>query len=347
MIEITNLSKSFPNQKGVKDLNLQVAKGEIMGLLGPNGAGKTTSMRLITGYLYPEKGSVKIDGLDLRARPRQVRSQIGYLPETPPVYPEMTVGAYLQFVAKLKGVTKDKLKEEVNRVAELTGITNVTKQLIGSLSKGYRQRVGLAQALLKAPPVLILDEPTVGLDPKQIIEIRNLIKSLAQEHTVILSSHILPEVTMLCGRVAIIDHGRLLAVDTPERLALRYKKGQRIEIEAKGDREEVAKLLEEVREVTYELIDENLSAWGKTTKFALHKETQEDFREEVFTVFAKSSVPLVELKTISLSLEEIFLKLTTHENSSEVELETGKEADQVLATSQLGAELERKGEPNV
>jgi ABC-2 type transport system ATP-binding protein len=316
MIEVSNLAKIYPNQKGIKGISFQVAKGEIVGLLGPNGAGKTTTMRVITGYLYPTRGTVKVGDYDIYDDPREARRQIGYLPENPPLYPEMTVQGYLQFTARLKGVKKSGLNPEVTRVVELTGLEDVRHQLIGSLSKGYKQRVGLAQALLNSPPVLILDEPTAGLDPKQIIEIRNLIKGLAQEHTVVLSSHILPEVNMICGRVAIIDQGRLVAVDTPEGLAGQLKSGQKIEVEAKGSREEIEKLLQSVDGV------QNLSYLGprkdrggnESHGFGLESQQEGDIRELLFKSFAKAKTPLLEIHSINLSLEDIFLQLTTTEN---------------------------------
>ena len=318
LIEVSNLSKIYSNQKGIRDINFNVAKGEILGLLGPNGAGKTTTMRIITGYLYPTSGTVKVGGYDIFEEPLEVKKQIGYLPENPPLYPEMTVQGYLKFVANLRRVKKTNIKKEVSRVAELTGLGGVMNQLIGSLSKGFKQRVGLAQALLNSPPVLILDEPTIGLDPKQIIEIRNLIKSLAKEHTVILSSHILPEVNMICGRVVIIDQGRLVAVDTPDGLAQQLNKGQRIMIEAKGAFADIEKLLNSVSGV------QNWSYTGpkkqneqETHQFQVIGSSGEDIREKLFNVFAKAKLPLLEMRSVSLSLEEIFLHLTTEENSEE------------------------------
>ncbi|MCL6589311.1 MAG: ABC transporter ATP-binding protein [Firmicutes bacterium] len=331
MIEVTNLTKIYPNQKGVRSISFNVGKGEIVGLLGPNGAGKTTIMRIITGYLYPTDGTVKVGGSDIYDDPLGVRRQVGYLPENPPVYPEMSVQGYLKHVARLKKVSKSSLNAEVSRVMELTQIGDVRRQLIGSLSKGYKQRVGLAQALLNSPPVLILDEPTVGLDPKQIIEIRNLIKGLAQEYTVILSSHIIPEVNMICGRVVIISGGNLVAMDTPEGLAQQLAGGQRVQFEAKGSRDDVEKLLKTMSGVESwsHLGSHTTSSGDATNRFQIESQAKADIREALFKTFAGSQIPLLEMRSVNLSLEEIFLQLTTTETAeanSEVaaETETGK-----------------------
>jgi ABC-2 type transport system ATP-binding protein len=315
VIKVTKLSKIYPNRKGIQGISFEVQPGEIMGLLGPNGAGKTTTMRLITGYLYPSDGSIEVGGYDTLDNPLAVRRQIGYLPENPPLYQEMTVRGYLEFVARLKGVTKNNFKAEIIRSLELTGLEKVERQLIGSLSKGYKQRVGLAQALLNSPPVLILDEPTTGLDPKQIIEIRNLIKNLAQKHTVILSSHILPEVNMICGRVAIIDQGKLIAIDTPEGLSRQLRSGQRVQIEVKGEKVQIEKLLsslEPVENIVYRGCGKISNLGSHSFELQSRKETG-DIREMLFRTFADAGVPLLEMFSVNLSLEEIFLQLTTHE----------------------------------
>lgn len=329
MIEVTNLTKVYPNQKGVRDISFSVAKGEIMGLLGPNGAGKTTTMRLITGYLSPNSGSIKVGDYEIADDPVAVRRQIGYMPENPPIYPEMTVLAYLRFAARLKGVRKSDLADELNRVIELTELEGVLLQLIGSLSRGYKQRVGLAQALLNSPPVLIFDEPTIGLDPKQIIEIRNLIKNLAEEHTVILSSHILPEVNMICSKVAIIAQGRLVAVDTPEGLSRQLNSGQKIELEAKAPKETIEKILHSLKMLNgifYTGPGKNSSQ--ESHRFTIQSGAEGDIREDIMQAFAAAKVLILEMHTLNLSLEEIFLQLTTNE-SEEVaaESETGPDGD--------------------
>lgn len=219
MIEVTGLTKRYRDRMAVEDLSFEVAEGEILGFLGPNGAGKSTTMKMLTGFLPPSSGSVKVAGFDVFDSPLEVKRRIGYLPETPPLYPEMTVRSYLRFVADLKSVPRAAVKSEVDRVAELTGVAEVSGRVIGNLSKGYRQRVGIAQALLGSPPVLILDEPTEGLDPSQRADVRSLIKGLAGKHTVILSTHVLPEVTMTCQKVLIIRQGKLVAYDQIQNLS--------------------------------------------------------------------------------------------------------------------------------
>lgn len=320
MIEVENISKLYPNKKGISEISFSLEKGEILGLLGPNGAGKTTTMRIITGYLYPSSGSVRVGGYDLFDHPQTVRRHIGYLPEIPPLYPEMNVQGYLEFVARLKGVQKQAVAKETERVVEVTGLGDVRSQLIGSLSKGYKQRVGLAQALLNSPPVLILDEPTVGLDPKQIIEIRNLIKSLAQEHTVILSSHILPEVNMICERVVIMDQGRLVAMDTPEGLSHQINQGQRVEIEVKAEEKAVAALLKQISEIdNWSYQGEIKNPWGTkpSHRYLISSQSASDLRESLFSAFAEAKLAILEMRSANLSLEEIFLRLTTQENMGE------------------------------
>lgn len=346
MIEVEQVSKVYPNQKGVSEISFSLEKGEILGLLGPNGAGKTTTMRIITGYLYPSSGTVRVGGYDLFDHPRAVRRQIGYLPELPPLYPEMTVRDYLAFVARLKGVKKQAVTTEIGRVVEITGLGDVRSQLIGSLSKGYKQRVGLAQALLNSPPVLILDEPTVGLDPKQIIEIRNLIKSLAQEHTVILSSHILPEVNMICERVIIMDQGRLVAMDTPEGLSHQINKGQRVEIEVQGEREATAGLLRSIPEINdWSYVGEAKNPWGteaqSSHKYIITSQSPSDLRERLFSAFAQAKLIILEMRSANLSLEEIFLRLTTQENVEDGQVPG--QAEERPEASAAGAERSSKG----
>jgi ABC-2 type transport system ATP-binding protein len=222
VISVENLTKRYASKTAIDGVSFQVEKGEILGFLGPNGAGKTTTMRMITGYMPASGGTIKVDGYDVADQPLEVRRRIGYLPENPPLYTEMKVYNYLQFVGKLKGVSSSGLNDEVHRVMENVNITDVQSRIISKLSKGYRQRVGIAQAMLNDPPVLILDEPTIGLDPKQIHEVRDLVKGLAGNHTVVLSTHILPEVEQTCHRVIIIDKGKIVAVDTPQS-DLRFK----------------------------------------------------------------------------------------------------------------------------
>src|SRR6187399_569701 len=234
LISVENISKRYPTKTAIEGMSFNVEKGEILGFLGPNGAGKTTTMRIITGYMPASGGTVRIDGFDVGDNPIECRKRIGYLPENPPLYTEMTVTSYLRFVGKIKGVTSAKLAGEVDRVMDKVNITEVQGRIIAKLSKGFKQRVGIAQALLNDPPVLILDEPTIGLDPKQIHEVRELIKELAGKHTVILSTHILPEVEQTCHRVIIIDHGKIVAVDTPQNLRNQAQATSRTSLEVEG-----------------------------------------------------------------------------------------------------------------
>src|SRR6188474_1496214 len=246
MIEVENLTKRYGRHTAVDGISFRVHKGEILGFLGPNGAGKTTTMRILTCYLPPTDGTARVAGFDVFTQPMEVKRRVGYTPETPPLYPDMDVGSFLDFCAKIKGVPGKDRKAKISDVMEKTRISDVRATLIGRLSKGYRQRVGLAQAILHNPDVLILDEPTAGLDPKQIIETRELIKGLGGEHTVVLSTHILPEVSMTCGRVVIISRGRVVAEDTPENLTQRLKGGAALKLEVRGDGAALAEALRAV-----------------------------------------------------------------------------------------------------
>src|SRR5262250_2301299 len=243
MITVENLSKRYATKTAIEGMSFQVEKGEVLGFLGPNGAGKTTTMRIITGYMPASEGTVLVDGFDVFDNPIDVRRRIGYLPENPPLYLEMTVAGYLRFVAKIKGVAKNNIDAEVARVMERVSITDVKDRIIAKLSKGYKQRVGIAQSLLNDPPVLILDEPTIGLDPKQIHEVRELIKELAGKHTMVLSTHILPEVEQTCNRVIIIDKGKIVAVDTPQNLRSQVQGADRISLEVEGPSTDVTSKL--------------------------------------------------------------------------------------------------------
>src|SRR6266516_4629259 len=235
MIEVEGLTKRYGPTLAVSEVSFEVRKGEVLGFLGPNGAGKTTTMRVITGYLPPSAGKVRVAGVDVVEEPLEAKRHTGYLPENPPVYPDMTVVEYLAFVARVKGLPRGEVKKRVDEVSEKCAITDVRERQIGKLSKGYRQRVGLAQALIHNPDVLILDEPTAGLDPKQIIETRERIRGFAGQHTVVLSTHILPEVSMTCGRVVIINKGRVVAEDTPENLTHRLQGAATVRLEVRGD----------------------------------------------------------------------------------------------------------------
>ena len=314
MITVENLSKRYASKTAVDGMSFQVEKGEILGFLGPNGAGKTTTMRMITGYMPATEGTVRVDGFDVFETPLEVRRRIGYLPENPPLYMEMTVAAYLRFVGKIKGVASANLNDEVARVMEKVNITDVAERIIAKLSKGYKQRVGLAQALLNDPPVLILDEPTIGLDPKQIQEVRELIKERAGNHTVILSTHILPEVEQTCHRVIIIDHGKIVAVDTPQNL--RFQQGaERIFLEVDGPEADILTSLQTLPGV----VDVRTVA-GATNRFQVEGELRRDIRRDLARRVVESGWGLLEMRSSTMSLEDVFIKLTTAEETTQAEL---------------------------
>lgn len=308
MIEVGNLVKDYGNHHAVKDISFTVDDGQIVGLLGPNGAGKSTTMNIMTGYISATSGTVKIGGCDILEEPIQAKKLIGYLPELPPLYEDMTVGEYLSFVCDLKGIRKKEDKiAAVTEVEEAVKITEVKGRLIKNLSKGYKQRVGLAQALIGNPPLLILDEPTVGLDPNQIIEIRSLIKSLAGKHTIILSSHILSEVNAICDYVLIIDKGILVAEDTPENLSRHFADKNRILLSIKGERTQVEEALEASLYLeSFEITSEHDDIIDVTAESSSEK----DVRDELFFEFADKKLPIVKMETENLSLEDVFLKLT-------------------------------------
>jgi ABC-2 type transport system ATP-binding protein len=310
LITVENLSKRYATKTAIDGVSFQVQKGEILGFLGPNGAGKTTTMRIITGFIPASDGTVRLDGFDVFENPLDVRRRIGYLPENPPLYPEMTVAAYLRFVAKIKGVLKEKLALEVKRVMERVNITDVQDRIIGKLSKGYKQRVGLAQALLNDPPVLILDEPTIGLDPKQIQEVRELIKGLAGNHTVVLSTHILPEVEQTCHRVIIIDRGKIVAVDTPQNLRFQLQGAERVFMEIQGPVSEITLQLKKTPGVVEV---RTVASTDGRHRFQIEGELRKEIRSELARAVVQNGWGLYELQAATMSLEDIFLKLTTAE----------------------------------
>lgn len=284
----------------------------MLGLLGPNGAGKTTTIRSLTGYLPATEGRIMVDGFDVFEQPLQVRRRIGYLPENPPVYPEMTVAGYLRFVGKIKGVPRVGFDDEINRVMQKVRILDVSHRIIGRLSKGFRQRVGLAQALLNDPPILILDEPTIGLDPKQIHEVRELIKESSGSHTVILSTHILPEVEQICSRVVIIDKGRIVAVDTPSNLVSQLKGAESVLVDVEGPKHEIEsrlQALEGVAKVHSEGVE------GGRFRVEVSKDLVEDVRPSIAEIIVQNGWRLLEMQSSRMSLEDIFLKLTTDDES--------------------------------
>lgn len=314
MIEVEHLVKSYGQARAVNDISFKVEKGEILGFLGPNGAGKTTTMRILTGYLPATGGTARIAGFDVFEQSMEVRKRIGYLPETPPLYPEMTVSGYLTFVAQIKGVAAADIP---NRVAEAMRMANLTErkdELIKRLSRGFKQRVGIAQAIVHNPDVVILDEPTVGLDPNQIKEVRRLIKSLAGEHTIILSTHILPEVEMTCDRVVIINKGRIAAIDTTENLTTQLKGGERVRLQVKGSADSLRGALlsiEGVKNVEVNASEDSL------VNAEVESESGTDLRARIASRIVSGGFDLLELRAVNLSLEDIFMQLTTEEKAEE------------------------------
>lgn len=302
MIEISNLVKKYGNHVAVDDISFTVEPGKIYGFLGPNGAGKSTTMNMITGYLGVTSGKITVNGHDILAEPEEAKKCIGYLPEIPPLYMDMTVLEYLQFAAELKKLPKKEREVAIAEAMELTKLMDVKERMIKNLSKGYRQRVGLAQAILGFPEIIILDEPTVGLDPVQIIEIRDLIKELGKEHTVILSSHILSEIQAVCDYVFIISKGKLVAADYTDKLLGVMSGSQEIRLKVKGSSEEVEKILLGIAQV------ENVAIEGED--FIVHAKKGCDIRETVFYELAEQRMPILEMNTVTKSLEDVFIELT-------------------------------------
>ncbi len=312
MIEVEGLTKRFVDKDAVANVSFFVPEGEVLGFLGPNGAGKTTTMRMITGFLPPTSGSVKVAGLDVTRDSLAVRARIGYLPENVALYPEMRVEEYLRFRAAVEGVGRAEMRSRVDEAAERCMIAEVRRQVIGTLSKGYRQRVGLAGALIHRPPVLILDEPTVGLDPRQIVKIRELITELGREHTVILSTHILPEVEQVCRRVLIIDNGKLVADGTPEQLRGGFSGAAQLSVQLEAPEAEARAALEALSGSS------GVKSEG-SGRFRIAVEGGFDLRREVFSLAVAKGWVLLELAQTTPSLEDVFLRLTTHDAAAEAE----------------------------
>lgn len=310
MIEVERLTKTYGDARGIDDITFSVGKGEILGFLGPNGAGKTTTMRILTCFMSASSGSAKVAGYDIFEDSLKVRSKIGYLPETVPLYTDMQVPVYLKFVAGLKGVPWKKINSKVAEVMEQVGLTHMAHKFIGELSKGYRQRVGLAQALVNDPEVLILDEPTIGLDPKQIVEIRSLIKGLGGGRTIMLSSHILPEVSMLCERVIIIDEGKIKAMDTPDNLMSRLHAAGRVQARIDGPKEKVLKAL---REIGGAKKVDVVSDSGATSMYVVEFADGKAGAHLIPRAVTSGGWDLHELTPMRLSLEDIFIRIVTEE----------------------------------
>lgn len=314
MIKVTGLCKKYGTYTALDHLDFTIEEGKIYGFLGPNGAGKSTTMNILTGYLQATEGTVLIDGVDIRKHPELAKAKIGYLPEQPPLYPDMTVQEYLEFAAGLKKIERARRKSAIIEVMELTEIRDYRNVLIKKLSKGYKQRVGMAQAILGYPPILILDEPTVGLDPKQITQMRGLIRRLGKKHTVILSSHILSEIQAVCDEVLIISEGRIVAQDTPKHLEEEADMTQKISLLVKATKEQMDELMQQVPNI------DMMSLVGEAQKGRLRYEivakSGYDIREEISCLMAENRIPVLEMTESKISLEDVFLKLTASKEES-------------------------------
>lgn len=318
MIKVADVTKRYGPKTAVKNISFEVKRGEIVGFLGPNGAGKTTTMRILTGFLPPTSGTAEVGGFDVREDPLEVKRRIGYLPESPPLYPEMEVGDYLRFVARIKAIPKKDVSRRIDCALERTASGSVRDTLIGKLSKGYRQRVGLAQALIHSPEVLVLDEPTSGLDPKQIIEVRRLIRALAGEHTIILSTHILPEVSDTCSRVIIINEGRIEASDTPENLRANLQGANALLLEVEGPADEIQERLALERGVR---TVNRQSGEGRRIVWRVEAEKDDQIPRRLADAVVNSGWGLFSMRPLDLSLEDIFLKLTSDEQALDTAVE--------------------------
>jgi len=306
VIQVENLTKYYGSRLAVESVSFEVGKGEIVGFLGPNGAGKTTTMRILSGYIPATSGTASIAGFDVLTQSLEARRRIGYLPETVPLYTDMTVEAYLDFAASVRGVERRKRRQRIGEVMRLCRLEDRAKDLIGTLSKGYRQRVGLAQAIAHDPDVLILDEPTIGIDPRQVVETRQLIQSLGREHTVLLSSHILSEVSMVCERVIIMDRGKIVAVDRTENLSSRLRQGQRVELVAVGPEAEILRSLRSVKGVWQVTSKES----GERRRYEIECSPGKEVQDELASAVVRGGWKLFELKATEMSLEDAFLRLT-------------------------------------
>ncbi|WP_339185448.1 ATP-binding cassette domain-containing protein [Paenibacillus sp. FSL R5-0701] len=343
MLEVKQVSKVYEGQRGVHQLDFTMERGEIVGFLGPNGAGKTTTMRMITGYVHPTAGSIMVDGVSVHEQGQRVRSKIGYLPETPPLYPDMTVQSYLKFVANLRDVPAREVKLRVSEMVSRLGLQGRERQMVRGLSKGYKQRLGLAGAIIHKPDLLVLDEPTSGLDPNQIIEIRDLIRELGENHTVLLSTHILPEVSTLCNRMLIINQGQLVLDGSPQHFGSAMGDQFKVSIEVKATAEQLHNVLtpwEKVRSEVIQASDANTakdtslnSDAANTVKILLTGENSEDFREELFYLLSGAGLPILEMKKENLSLEQIFLKLTTTEATDTDDANSDIDSSSISGTS--------------
>ena len=320
MIQVENITKKYGDFTAVDNINFEIDEGEIVGFLGPNGAGKSTTMNMITGFIEPSLGKIFIDGYDISKKPKKAKRQIGYMPEGVPLYSDLTVKEFVTYMAELKGVNKKDKKANVQKVIKDTGLEDVQNKLIRNLSRGYKQRVSMAGALVNNPKVIILDEPTVGLDPKQVTEIRALIKELGKEHTVILSSHILSEVSQICNRVIIINKGKIVAIDTPENLERKVVKGNAIHVTVEDPENKMETIKEKLNNVQdISLIAENDD---KTKKYMITASEEVDLRKSIFETFAKEGITIFEMKKVNATLEEAFMELINNENEKNSDIKT-------------------------
>ncbi len=342
MIEVKNLVKKYGNHTAVDNLSFTVKDEQVYGFLGPNGAGKSTTMNIIIGYLSATEGEVIINGHDIFEEPEEAKKCIGYLPELPPLYMDMTVKEYLQFVAELKKVPKKERAEQIEKAMQMTNITDMQKRLIKHLSKGYKQRVGLAQAIIGFPEIIILDEPTVGLDPKQIIEIRDLIKKLSKEHTIILSSHIMQEISAVCDHILIINKGQLVAEGTPEELAEMTQGTQEVTLRVKAQKATVETILNSVKDIHrkeyLEPVEEN------TTEVVVYAQKQKDIRVDLFKAFAAQKAPILSMSSYSKSLEDIFLEVTEDHANKKYLAKEEKQTDKIKETEEKEEKQEESEE---
>ena len=315
MIKVESVTKKYGNLIAVRNISFDIEEGEIVGFLGKNGAGKTTTMNMITGYIEPTEGKIEIDGYDINKKPKKAKKQIGYMPEGVPIYNDLTVKEFINYMADLKGVKRENKKEEIQRVIKETGLSDVQNKLNRHLSRGYRQRVSMAGALVGNPKVLILDEPTVGLDPQQVKQIRDLIKSLKENHTVLISSHILSEVSQICQKVIIIDKGKILAVDTPENLEDKVNNKNILTVTVEDKENKISKIVKEIDNIKeIKLISENSDGTKQYTIFA---KEDKDIRKQISEKFAKNEITILELKKTEATLEEAFLQLINNYNKED------------------------------
>lgn len=341
MIEVKNVTKKYPNIKAVDNISFEIKDGEVVGFLGPNGAGKTTTMNMITGFIEPTEGQIIINGFDIVRKSKKAKKQIGYMPEGVPLYTELTAKEFVNYMAELRGVRSKERKQEVEKAIEETGLKDVQNKLIRNLSRGYKQRVSMAGALVGNPEVIILDEPTVGLDPKQITEIRNLIKELGKKHTVILSSHILSEVSQICERVIIINHGKIVAIDTPENLENKTKEKNTILVTVEDTKNNMPKLKEKISEIEeIKMIKDNEDG---TKQYSVTSAETVDLRKKLFEVLPKEEITIFELKKDESTLEDAFIKLIDSAKQEPEEIKEEKKQKKLEKKEQKKKEKNKKG----